>query len=78
VDGIDLTDKLDDLAGKVDYNDYYAVIPEESLSPEARDELLARGLITPYQGDFKYTSGIDLTAARNLISAEALKPRRSW
>ncbi len=78
VDGIRLKDKLAELAVKYDYHDNYAVISEESLSPARRDELLADGLIVPYQGDFKYTHGIDLTTARNLISAAALKPRRSW
>lgn len=78
VDGIRLKDKLAELAVKYDYHDNYAVISEESLSPAKRDELLDDGLIVPYQGDFKYTHGIDLTTARNLISAAALKPRRSW
>jgi len=77
VDGIKLKDKLAELAVKYDYHDNYAVISEESLSPAKRDELLADGLIVPYQGDFKYTHGIDLTTARNLISAAALKSRRS-
>jgi hypothetical protein len=39
-----------------------------------RNDLLERGLIIPYQGNYKYTHGVDLTAARKLISAEALKP----
>jgi len=78
VEGIELTDDLDALVSKFDFHDNYAVVEEASLSPAERDELLARGLIIPHEGGFKYTHGIDLTAARNLISAEALKPRRSW
>ena len=78
VKGIDLTDNLDELAVKYDFRDNYALVSEESLSPTERDDLLARGLIIPYQGQFKYTHGIDLTAARNLISTEALKPKKSW
>ena len=78
VKGIDLTDNLDELAVKYDFRDNYALVTEESLSPAERDDLLARGLIIPYQGQFKYTHGIDLTAARNLISIEALKPEKSW
>ncbi len=73
VKGIDLTDNLDELAVKYDFRDNYALVSEESLSPAERDDLLARGLIIPYQGQFKYTHGIDLTVARNLISANALK-----
>ena len=78
VKGIDLTDNLDELAVKYDFRDNYALVSEESLSPAERDDLLARGLIIPYQGQFKYTHGIDLTAARNLISTEALEPLKSW
>lgn len=78
VDGIDLKDRMDELVSKYDYHDNYAVVPEEGLSPAERDRLLADGLIVPYQGDFKYTHGVDLTSARSLIRAEALKPRQSW
>jgi len=78
LEGIDLADKLDELAVHYDFRDNYALVTEESLSPVVRDDLLARRLIVPYQGKFKYTHGIDLSAARRLISAEALKPERSW
>ena len=74
VDGIVLTDDVEQLAQEYDFRDSYALVSEEDLSPAKRDELLASGLIVPYQGEFKYTHGIDLTAARSLISAEALNP----
>lgn len=76
VDGIALTDKLDALISNFDFHDNYAVIEEESLSPEMRDDLLSRGLIIPYQDAYKYTHGIDLATVRNLIDPEALKSRR--
>ncbi len=78
VEGIKLKDNLDELVSKFDYHDNYAVVPDENLTPEIRNDLLARDLIIPYQGDYKYTHGIDLTTVRSLISTEALKPRRSW
>ena len=78
VDGIDLKDKLGGLAQKYDYHDNYAVVSEEALPPAERNDLLAGDWIVPYQDGYKYTHGVDLTAARRLISAEALKPRRSW
>jgi len=78
INGIDLKDKLEGLVAEYDFHDNYAVVPEESLSPAERDDLLADGSIIPYDGAFKYTRGIDLTAARNLISNEALKPKRDW
>lgn len=78
VDGIKLTDELEHLVREFDYHDNYAVVSDESLTPEVRNELLEQKLIIPYQGNYKYTHGIDLTAVRSLISTEALKPRRSW
>ena len=73
VNGIALTDKLDQLALSYDFHDNHALISEEDLSPTERDTLLANGLITPYQEGFKYTHGIDLTAARSLIGSELLQ-----
>jgi hypothetical protein len=77
VDGIALTDKLDHLSLSYDFHDNHALISKEGLSPTERDTLLANGLIIPYQEGFKYTHGIDLTAARGLISSEALRPGRN-
>lgn len=73
VEGIGLSDKLDELAVVYDFRDNYALIPEESLAPARRDELLTRGLIIPYQGQFKYTKGVDLTAIRKLMFQETTR-----
>ena len=78
IEGIDLTDKLDELATEYDFRDNYALASEELLSPAERDDLLSRGLIIPYQDKFKYTHGVDLTTARKLITTEALKPDINW
>ena len=76
VDGINLTDKLEDLAMEFDFRDDHALVNEDDLSPAQRDELLAGDLIVPYQGQFKYKQGIDLTTARGLIDPDALKSRK--
>ena len=78
IKGLNLADKLDELATEYDFRDNYALVSEESLSPAERDDLLSRGLIVPYQDKFKYTHGIDLTTARKLITTEALKPDINW
>jgi hypothetical protein len=78
VEGIKLTDDLDELAVEIDFHDNYALVAAESLPPSRRDDLLARGLIIPYQGKFKYTHGVDLGTVRKLISTEALKTRKDW
>jgi hypothetical protein len=75
--GIDIADELEGLATGYEFRDSYAVFDEDSISPSERDELLNRGLIIPYQGRFKYTHGIDLSTARSLISADALKTKRN-
>lgn len=74
VDGIALSDKLDQLAVEVDFRDKNALVSGESLSPAERDSLLGQGLIIPYQNVFKYTHGVDLGTVRGQISSEAFKP----
>ena len=73
-DGINLSDDLAPLVSRFEFRDNYAVVAEEDLSPAERDTLLAKDLIVAYQGNYKYTHGVDLTTARSLISADALKP----
>ena len=77
LDGIELTDNVGGLASPYNFRDNYALISEEALSPTTRDDLLTRGLIIPYQGKFKYTSGVDLTALRKLIDIKALSPQKN-
>lgn len=76
-DGINLSDNLAPLASRFEFRDSYAVVAEDDLSPTERDTLLAKDLIVPHQGNYKYTHGVDLTTARRLISADALKPRHN-
>lgn len=67
VSGISLADKLDGAVSKYDFHDGYALVDEDTLSPAERDDLLTRGLIIPYQGQFKYTHGVDLSTVRHLM-----------
>ncbi len=73
INSIALTDKLDKLINKYDYHDSHALETEDSLSPDVRKDLLARGLLEHYQGKFKYTYGIDLTRVRKLIHTGSLE-----
>lgn len=75
VEGIQLKDAFDQLATGYGFKDQHALVAEEQLSPAARDELLALGLIVPYEDQFKYTHGVDLTVVRKLIGREALEAR---
>ena len=78
VDGIKLSDKLDELAREFTFRDNHALISDESMLPATRDNLLELGLIKPYQERFKFTHGIDLTVARNLMGPESLKKKPNW
>ena len=78
VDGIELTDRLPEMATRYDFHDNYALVSEATLSPSERDDLLTRGLIVPYKDQFKYTHGIDLSSARMLIKTDALSSVKSW
>jgi hypothetical protein len=75
VDGIAISDPLDTLAQPYRFEDPHAVIDADKITPQRRNELLARGLIERYGDDFKYTHGVDLTAARKLIDEAALSSR---
>ena len=70
--GIEISDTLAELVRKFDFQDKYALITEERLSPSTRDSLLAKGLIIPYLDRFKYTQGVELSDIRKLIGSEAL------
>jgi len=76
VDGIELTGNLNAMSEPFSFQDSHAVIKEDTLSPKKRDDLLSKGLIVPYQSNFKYTHAIPLTRIRKLISPGALKPER--
>lgn len=78
VTGINLTNELGDLVTEYNFRDNYALIADEDLTPAVRDEMLKNGSIIPYQDEYKYTRGVDLSAIRKLINSEALKTKNNW
>ncbi len=70
LDGFALNDALTEFARRVEYRDSYAVLDEDAISPEQRNDLLERGLLIRYGDGYKYTQGIDLTTARKLLTFE--------
>ena len=78
VTGIDLIDDLRPLVTEYNFRDTYALIANEDLTPSVRDEMLTDGSIIPYQDEYKYTHGVDLSAVRKLIGAEALRTKNNW
>ena len=68
IDGIPLSDELQALATPTTFGDSYAVLEEEDLRSEQRDEYLEMGWIEPgEQEGYHYTRGIDLAAIRSLM-----------
>ena len=70
LDGFELDKTLEQYAEALEFRDGYAVLEEDAISPERRNDLLARDLLMRYGEGYKYTRGIDLTTARKLLSIE--------
>lgn len=70
LDGFELDDTLERHAEALEFRDHYAVLEEDAVSPERRNDLLARGLLVRYGEGYKYTKGIDLTTVRRLIQGQ--------
>jgi hypothetical protein len=75
VTGIDLSDPIGELASGMKFSDGYAIVDDDELLPAQRDAMLSASQITPYQGpgrQWVYTSGISLTAIRELMELDPL------
>ena len=70
LDGFELDSELGQHAIPIEFRDSYAVLDEDAISPERRNDLLARGLLVRHGDGYKYTRGIDLTTARKLLTLE--------
>ena len=70
LDGFELDSELGQHAIPIEFRDSYAVLDEDAISPEKRNDLLARGLLKRHGDGYKYTRGIDLTTARKLLTLE--------
>jgi hypothetical protein len=75
LDGFELDSTLQQHAEALEFRDRYAVLEEDAISPERRNELLERGLLIFYGDGYKYTRGIDLTTARKLLNEATPEPR---
>ena len=70
VDGIKLSDRLDELAVGMKFSDSYAVVSDAELLPAAREAMREEGDISPHSpGQWIYTRGVPLGQVRELMSA---------
>ena len=71
LDGFDLDPAIAQHAEDMEFRDRYAVLEEDDISPDRRNELLEKGLLKRHGEGYKYTRGIDLTTARRLLNLES-------
>ena len=80
VNGIALSDSLENHAKKMTFRDSYAIVDDDALPPAQRSALLTAGQIEPFINQqsepegrqWIFTSGVSLTTVRELIGAENL------
>jgi hypothetical protein len=70
LDGFDLDPAIAEYGAEFEFRDRYAVLEEDAISPDRRNELLEQGLLKRHGDGYKYTRGIDLTTARKLLDLE--------
>jgi hypothetical protein len=68
--GIGVSDPLADLATEMAFADSYALVADEDLQPELRDQWLADGFLKKTGEQFEYTHGIALGDIRQLMGPE--------
>jgi len=73
LNGIVLSDPLEELATEMTFSDGYAIINDSDLLPVERDAMRSAGDIVPHaSGQWLYTRGVPLTRIRRLMGAENL------
>jgi len=75
VTGMAISDPLGPLARETEFSDGYAAVNDDDLLPGQRDAMLGAGLIRFYrEGQWIYTRGVPLAAARRLMEGTAPEP----
>lgn len=75
--GLALSEDYADHVQALNFADAYAVFEEDAMSPDLRKELLAAGYLAEDGERYRYTHGIGLTTARQLLGPEALTMDRA-
>ena len=77
VNGMKLADDLSSYAQDMVFNDAYALLEDEEISPDERNTLLASGQLSTVDRGFRYTQGIEISVVRKLMGPEGLTLDRS-
>ena len=72
LDGMALAADYGDYAAPMNFQDAYATVEEDAISPDKRNEWLAAGFLTGVEGGYRYTHGIPLSTARGLLGKDNL------
>ncbi|MFT5139292.1 MAG: hypothetical protein ACI9H8_001195 [Lysobacterales bacterium] len=70
--GIKISDDFSPHAVEMAFQDEYAFLEDEEISPDERNELLAKGFLTSIEQRFEFTHGIDISTFRKLMGPDAL------
>lgn len=77
LNGLLLADDLKEHVSDMQFQDSYAVLEDDEISPDVRNDLLEKGFLTETEGRFAYTQGIDISVFRKLMGPDALTLDRS-
>lgn len=78
LDGIEVDDRITELATELSFADAHAVLDEEDIMVEERNVLLEAGNLRRLDdGRYKFTRGVDLSLARQLLGEENLTMDRA-
>lgn len=75
--GLALSEDYSAHAQPLEFADAYAVVEEDALTPDLRKSLLAAGHLEEHAAGYRYTRGIPLSTARQLLGPDALTLDRS-
>jgi hypothetical protein len=70
--GLALSEEYAAHAQRLTFADAYAVIEEDAITPNLRNDLLAEGYLEAHEEGYRYTHGIPLSTARQLLGPDAL------
>ena len=72
LNGLLLADDVTTHVKDMQFQDSYAVLEDDEINPDVRNDLLSKGFLTEIDGRFVYTRGIDISAFRKLMGPDVL------
>ena len=77
LNGLELLEDLSPHVTAMEFQDAYAVLDDEEISPDLRNDLLEKGYLRAVDQRYEFTHGIDVTVFRKLLGSQGLTLDRS-